>query len=253
MERAELLQRCKAVGTGTWSDALDECGISGVVRGLAQRSGRGRFAGFAVTARERAGALGSFPRAEFGVGQMIAAIEPGDVLMADVGGADISTFGGLAALAIRKRGTAAVVIDGACRDVEEIRATDLWLASRSVTPTTGKTRLKLEALGEPVTIGGIAVRPVILSWATTLESSSSHEAIWSVCSRRSSACSQPMLQSSKRCAPESRSRKLPPRRITFDSRCAQTGTSRPCGALFDHHAGGHCPVRRAVGRVRTQM
>jgi len=79
--------------------------------------------------------------------------------MADVGGADVSTFGGLAALATRTRGAAAVVIDGGCRDVEEIRASDLWLASRSVTPTTGKTRLKLEALDEPVTIGGTAVKP----------------------------------------------------------------------------------------------
>ena len=159
MDTAQLLQRCKAIGTSTWSDALDQCGISGVVRGLVQRGGGGRFAGFAVTARERAGTLGSFPRAEFGVGKMIAAIEPGDVLMADVGGADISTFGGLAALATQKRGAGAVVIDGGCRDVEEIRASGLWLASRSVTPTTGKTRLKLEALGEPVTIGGISVKP----------------------------------------------------------------------------------------------
>jgi regulator of RNase E activity RraA len=159
METDKLLGRCKAIGTSTWSDALDQCGISGVVRGLTQRSGHGRFAGFAVTAHERAGALGSFPRSEFGVGKMIAAVGSGDVLMADVGGADVSTFGGLAALATRKRGAAAVVIDGGCRDVEEIRASDLGLASRCVTPTTGKTRLKLEALGEPVTIGGIAVKP----------------------------------------------------------------------------------------------
>ncbi len=159
MDTAELLRRCMTIGTSTWSDALDQCGISGVVRGLVQRSGRGRFAGFAVTARERAGALGSYPRAEFGVGKMIAAIEPGNVLMADVGGADVSTFGGLAALATQKRGAAGVVIDGGCRDVEEIRATGVWLASRSVTPTTGKTRLKLEALGEAVMIGGIPVKP----------------------------------------------------------------------------------------------
>src|SRR6266498_1767491 len=159
MDTAELLRRCMAIGTSTWSDALDQCGISGVVRGLVQRSGRGRFAGFAVTARERAGALGSYPRAEFGVGKVISGIEPGNVLMADVGGADVSTFGGLAALATQKRGAAGVVIDGGCRDVEEIRATGVWLASRSVTPTTGKTRLKLEALGEAVMIGGIPVKP----------------------------------------------------------------------------------------------
>src|SRR6266496_3878663 len=158
MDTAELLRRCMTIGTSTWSDALDQCGISGVVRGLVQRSGSGRFAGFAVTARESAGALGSFPRAEFGVGKMIAAVGPGQVLMADVSGAEISTFGGLAELATQQRGAAAVVIDGGCRDVEELRATGLWLASRFVTPTTGKTRLKRESIGAEVTIGGIAVR-----------------------------------------------------------------------------------------------
>ena len=159
MENSELLQRCGSIGTSTWSDALDACAISGVVRGLVQRSGHGRFAGFAVTACERAGELGSFPRGDFGVGKMIAAVKPGQVLMANVGGADVSTFGGLAALATKQRGAAAVVIDGGCRDVEEIRAMDLWVASRSVTPTTGKTRLKLESLNEPVRIGGISVEP----------------------------------------------------------------------------------------------
>ena len=48
MNTPELLQRCNGIGTSTWSDALDQCGISGVVRGIVQRSGRGRFAGFAV-------------------------------------------------------------------------------------------------------------------------------------------------------------------------------------------------------------
>jgi regulator of RNase E activity RraA len=159
MDKRGLLQRCTSIGTSTWSDALDACEISGVARGLVQRSGRGRFAGFAVTAREHAGERGSFPRADFGVGKMIAAVAPGDVLLVDVGGADISTFGGLAALATKKRGAAAVVVDGACRDIEEIRATDLWLARRSVTPTTGKTRLKLASLNEPIAVGGIAVAP----------------------------------------------------------------------------------------------
>ena len=37
MDKPELLQRCKSTGTSTWSDALDTCGIAGVVRGLVQR------------------------------------------------------------------------------------------------------------------------------------------------------------------------------------------------------------------------
>src|SRR5262249_25029464 len=47
--------------------------------------------------------------------------------------------------------------DGGCRDLDEIQGTGLWLASRWVTPVTGKTRLKLQALGEQVTIGGVTV------------------------------------------------------------------------------------------------
>jgi regulator of RNase E activity RraA len=153
-----LLDKCSEIGVSTWSDAMDACGLDGVIRGLTQRSGSGRFAAFAVTARETAGARGQFPRSAFGVGELINAVGPGEVLMVDMGGADVSTFGGLASLATARKAAAAVVIDGGCRDIDEMRSCGLWLASRSVTPVTGKTRLKLESINEPVTIGGIAVK-----------------------------------------------------------------------------------------------
>jgi regulator of RNase E activity RraA len=143
----------------TWSDAMDACGLDGVIRGLTQRSGKGRFAAFAVTALETVGACGQFPRSAFGVGELINAVGPGQALLVDMGGADVSTFGGLASLATTRKGAAAVVIDGGCRDIDEMRSCGLWLASRFVTPVTGKTRLKLESINEPVTIGGKAVRP----------------------------------------------------------------------------------------------
>lgn len=152
-----LLDRCARMGTSTWSDALDASGIAGVVQGIARRSGEGLAVGFAATARHVWGPLGDFDRAEFAVGKLVAATGPGRVLVVDVGGAAISTFGGIASLAAAGRHATAVVIDGGCRDTDEIRATGLTLASRWVTPTTGKTRLKLQSMGEPVTIGGVAV------------------------------------------------------------------------------------------------
>jgi regulator of RNase E activity RraA len=153
-----LLARCARMGASTWSDALDACRIAGgVVQGIARRSGEGLALGFAVTARHACGPLGDFDRADFAVGKLVAATGPGRVLMVDVGGAPISTFGGIASLAAAGQGAAAVVIDGACRDVDEIRATGLTLASRWVSPTTGKTRLQLRSMGEPVTIGGVLV------------------------------------------------------------------------------------------------
>jgi len=153
-----LLARCERIATSTWSDALDELAVEGVVAGISQRSGRGRFAAYAVTAREVAGPLRTFARKEFAVGDLIASVGPGQALVVDAGGAPISTFGGLAALAASLRGAAAVVIDGGCRDIEEIRATNLWLGSRVVTPTSGKTRIRVESIGEPVHLGGVLVR-----------------------------------------------------------------------------------------------
>src|SRR5215470_7468650 len=152
-----LLREFQQIGTSTWSDILDELGVHGVVGGLARRCGAGRFAAFAVTAKAEAGRLGSFKREEFAVGQMIDAVGPGQVLAIDVGGADVSTFGGLASLAAKVKGVEAVVIDGACRDVEEIRETGLWLASRHVTPITGKKRIKVENIGQPISMAGVSV------------------------------------------------------------------------------------------------
>lgn len=153
----KLLERCAAIGVGSWSDALDEMDIDGVLQGIAQRSGSGRMCGFAVTARQQPGRLGDFEKSDFAVGRLVAPAGRGKVLMVDIGGAPISTMGGLAALATKQQGASGVVIDGACRDLDEIRASELWLASRWVKPTTGKRRLKLQSQGETVTVGGIKV------------------------------------------------------------------------------------------------
>jgi regulator of RNase E activity RraA len=112
-----------------------------------------------VTAKAQAGQLGSFKREAFAVGQMIDTVGPGEVLVIDVGGAEISTFGGLASLAAKMKGVVAVVIDGACRDTEEIRETGLWLASRHVTPRSGKKRIEVETIGQPVSVSGVSVAP----------------------------------------------------------------------------------------------
>jgi regulator of RNase E activity RraA len=63
----------------------------------------------------------------------------------------------LAAAGAKSQGVEGVVIDGACRDIDEIRKLGLWLASRHIAPTTGKGRLKLLPIGVPVTVGGVHV------------------------------------------------------------------------------------------------
>jgi regulator of RNase E activity RraA len=154
----DIRTRAGAIPVSTWSDALDYFDIWGVVQGMTLQSGSGRICGFATTARQVPGKLHEFEKAEFAVGRIVSAAAPGRVLMVDVGGQPISTMGGLAAYGTKQLGAEGVVIDGACRDVDEIRNTGLWLASRHVAPTTGKGRLRLMPLGCEVEIGGITVR-----------------------------------------------------------------------------------------------
>ena len=154
---AILLAKCQAIATSTWSDALDECGINGLVEGLVQRAGAGRIAGFAATAEQIAMEYRQVDSGKFGVPRIVAAARPGRIVMVTSGGAPVSSFGGIASLAASKQGATGIIIDGGCRDVDEIREAGLWMASRHVTPRTGKYRLNLVGMGGPITIGGVRV------------------------------------------------------------------------------------------------
>lgn len=149
----------RSIAVATWSDALDRLGIQGVVRGLSWRSGATRMAGRAVTAREETGVLGSQPAKAFEVARVLEVPKAGEVLVVDMGGAEVSTFGGLAARAATRREVEGVLVDGGCRDLEEIRATGLRVCSRWVTPTSGRGRARVVEINGRITCGGVAVRP----------------------------------------------------------------------------------------------
>ena len=160
LSAASLMQRCVAVGTSTWSDTLDRMGASDcVLDGIPQRAGHGRIAGPALTVKLVVGALGDYPLAEFAVGKFLDVIQPGAVVVVDMGGAIVSAFGGLAAQRAVGRGAGGVVMDGACRDLAELTASGLWVAARHVTPRSGKMRLRIAGVNVPVTVGGVQVDP----------------------------------------------------------------------------------------------
>jgi regulator of RNase E activity RraA len=157
-EPAVILDRARELATATLSDALDAHGILGVMSGITRRTGSGRVAGFVQTMLQQVGLFGSFKFEDFAVGPAFDATSEDVILVIDMGSADVSTFGGLAALTLTMRRAAGAVIDGGCRDVEEISWLGLTVASRSVTPRTGKGRLRIVSRDEPVTCGGVCVR-----------------------------------------------------------------------------------------------
>ena len=155
----ETIEKLRKLNTPTLANALEDLGIEGVITGL-HAAGTGlRCVGRAVTVLEMTGPRGSFPAADFKVGHMIDAAGPGDVVVVSNGGAPISTWGGTASYAAHLKGIAGLVVDGGIRDREEIMEIGFPAFARHMIPTTGKTRIRVEAIGVPITCSGIRVNP----------------------------------------------------------------------------------------------
>jgi regulator of RNase E activity RraA len=85
--------------------------------------------------------------------------EPGDILVIDVRAhKDTAIWGGLASTSSKSRGIVAVIIDGAIRDVDEIRKIQFPVFARAVTPNAGDCSV-LGDINVPIQCGGILVNP----------------------------------------------------------------------------------------------
>src|SRR5262245_56915738 len=94
----------KTLATPTLANALDDVQFEGVLKGLSQVVPGTRCVVRAVTIRQVAGERENFTSADFRVGAMIDAANPGDIIVVDMGARAISTFGGLATLAAKLKG-----------------------------------------------------------------------------------------------------------------------------------------------------
>ena len=116
-----------------------------------------RFAGPAVTARTLASDLAA-------VFKVIDISTPGDVVVVDAHGSkDTAFWGENMTISAQNRGVAAAVIDGACRDVVEIRRLGFPLYSRGIVPNVaaiagyGQVNVPVQCGGQPVTPGDLIV------------------------------------------------------------------------------------------------
>ena len=156
----DLIDRIASLATSTLANALDDSGYhDNVMPGLKTVAAGFRLAGPAVTVKEASGAFGSFNSDDFRVGAMIDAAAAGDVIVVDAGGAPYSTWGGMASYAAKLKGVAGLVVDGGVRDLEEIIDFDFPVFARHMVPTTGRTRLKVEAINQPIVVDGVGVEP----------------------------------------------------------------------------------------------
>lgn len=155
---AEILDRLSAFDACTISDALDTLGLDGAVDGIRPVWEGARTVGAVVTMKvvaapgERAPRhLGAAAIEMAGDGHVVVIEQQRDPELVS------ATWGGLLARAATLRGVAGVVIDGACRDVDEIRELGLGVWSRDVVPYTARRRYIESSVGEPITVGGVRI------------------------------------------------------------------------------------------------
>ena len=92
--------------------------------------------------------------------EMIDSANPGDVgVIVMDGSLDVAAIGGLMGTAAKARGMAGMVLDGAVRDLAELRALDLPVYARAVSPATAVSRYASVAKQVPVECAGVTVAP----------------------------------------------------------------------------------------------
>lgn len=155
--RDDLAARLGRLDACAVSDALDRLGLNGAVTGIPpQVPVNAPVTGRVITVRVGPRSDGR-PRPHLGA-NAIATASPGEVIVVDHRGRlDVSAWGGLLSLAATRRGVAGVIVDGACRDVDEARGLAFPIFARAAVPVTARGRIVEESCREPVVIGGVPV------------------------------------------------------------------------------------------------
>ncbi len=141
----EMLQD---VSTPNISDAMHR---SGDFKGLVRFSGAGKLVGRAVTVR-------TYPGDWAKPVEAIDIAEPGDVVVIDAAGAEVAVWGELASESCLQRGVVGVIIDGAARDIDDIRKLGFTVWARYLNPTAGEPK-GFGEISVPVVAGGVGVSP----------------------------------------------------------------------------------------------
>lgn len=169
----EQVARLAGLDACAVSDALDALGLAGFAYGLHLVTTGGKVTGRVQTVDLRSVDGGADNRTSGPAASgsadgparhlCTAAVEAaaaGEVIAIGAGGrTDAAGWGGVLSLAAVARGVAGVVIDGACRDVDEAVEYGLPVYGKAGVPRTARGRLKEVAWNVPVELSGVTVRP----------------------------------------------------------------------------------------------
>jgi 3-hexulose-6-phosphate synthase/6-phospho-3-hexuloisomerase len=144
----EMIAIFREVSSSNISDAMHR---KGAMKGILPINLGSKIVGRAVTVQTFAGDWAKPVEA-------IDLAGPGDVLVIYNGSNFIAPWGGLATLSCKIKGIEGAVIDGAVRDVNEIREMNYPIFSSGITPNAGDPK-GMGEINSEITCGGQAVKP----------------------------------------------------------------------------------------------
>ena len=154
----DLIKQLKLLSTTNVSDALDKLGLKSGIIGIRPTWDCAKIAGRAVTIKLTA--AGVTTSKHHLATEAIDVAEAGDVIVIDNGGrTDVSCWGGILATAAHVKDIAGVVIDGACRDIDDYVDMGFPVYARNPVPVTARNRIMQEAFNVLIQCGGAQVRP----------------------------------------------------------------------------------------------
>ena len=154
----QLVSRLAKLDTCAASDALDRLALRGATIGIRPTWPCARIVGRAVTCKIKPAGL---EKSKVHLGTpAIEAGKEGDIIVVDNGGRpDVSAWGGLLSLASKQKKLSGVVIDGACRDVDESRDVGFPVYARAVVPVTARGRIMQDSINQEIQCGAVQVHP----------------------------------------------------------------------------------------------
>jgi 4-hydroxy-4-methyl-2-oxoglutarate aldolase len=142
--------------TACVSDAMDKLGLTAGCHGIAPVCSGVKAAGRAFTVKYRA--VGVVERGT--VGDFLDDVPAGGFVVIDnAARTDCTVWGDIMTTLAHRKGMAGTLIDGVCRDVPKIRQLNYPVFSRGCYMMTGKDRIEIESVNQPVSISGRQVRP----------------------------------------------------------------------------------------------
>jgi 4-hydroxy-4-methyl-2-oxoglutarate aldolase len=158
MNREPIIERLAKLDTCAVSDGMDRLGLKGATFGVRPMWACPKIIGRAVTMKIKPVGLEK-PKQHLGTAAIVAA-QPGDVIVVDNGGRpDSSCWGGLLSLAAKTKGISGIVIDGACRDIDESRDMEFPVFARGALPMTARNRVMQESFNQEIQFAGVQVHP----------------------------------------------------------------------------------------------